>query len=119
MATIGFVGLGRMGGNMAARLLAAGYEVYGQQRHRDRARQLEEAGLRWRDTPRDVAEAAEIVFTSLPEDGALASAASGPDGLLAGLAAGKIWVDVSTVNPRVSRELAERARTQGAAMLDA
>jgi 3-hydroxyisobutyrate dehydrogenase-like beta-hydroxyacid dehydrogenase len=119
MAAIGFVGLGHMGGNMAARLLAAGYEVYGEERHREQARHLVEEGLRWRDTPREIAEAADIVFTSLPDDSAIESAASGADGILAGLADGKIWVDVSTVSPRVSRELAERARTQGAAMLDA
>jgi 3-hydroxyisobutyrate dehydrogenase-like beta-hydroxyacid dehydrogenase len=119
MAAIGFVGLGHMGGNMAARLFAAGHEVYGEERQREHARHLEEAGLRWRDTPREVAEAAEIIFTSLPDDAALEAAASGPDGILAGLAAGKIWVDVSTVSPRVSRQLAERVRGQGAAMLDA
>jgi 3-hydroxyisobutyrate dehydrogenase-like beta-hydroxyacid dehydrogenase len=119
MERIGFVGLGHMGGNMAARLLAAGHEVYGEQRQRAHARALEEAGLRWRDTAREVAEAAEIVFTSLPDDAALESAASGPDGLLAGLAVGTTWVDVSTVSPRVSRELAEEARRRGAAMLDA
>src|SRR5581483_3736741 len=116
---VGFVGLGHMGGNMAARLVDAGYEVYGQERHREHARQLEEQGLRWRDTPRELAEASEIVFTSLPDDAALEAAASGPDGLLAGLGAGKTWVDVSTVSPRVSRQLAEQARTAGAAMLDA
>jgi 3-hydroxyisobutyrate dehydrogenase-like beta-hydroxyacid dehydrogenase len=119
MTTIGFVGLGHMGGNMASRLLSSGHEVYGHERHREHALHLEEAGLRWRATPRDVAEAAEIVFTSLPDDAVLESAASGPDGILAGLAAGKIWVDVSTVSPRVSRSLAERARATGAAMLDA
>jgi len=119
VATVGFIGLGHMGGNMAARLLAAGHEVYGEERHREHARQLEQAGLRWRDTPREVAEAAEIVVTSLPDDAALEAAASGPDGILAGLAAGKVWVDVSTVSPRVSRALAERVRATGAAMLDA
>jgi 3-hydroxyisobutyrate dehydrogenase-like beta-hydroxyacid dehydrogenase len=119
MRSVGFVGLGHMGGNMAARLLAAGYEVYGEERRREHALGLEEAGLRWRDTPREVAEAAAIVFTSLPDDAALEAAASGPDGILAGLAARKIWVDVSTVSPRASRELAERARATGAAMLDA
>jgi 3-hydroxyisobutyrate dehydrogenase-like beta-hydroxyacid dehydrogenase len=116
---VGFVGLGHMGGNMAARLLSAGHEVYGEARHREHAQNLEEAGLRWRDTAREVAEATEIVFTSLPDDAALDSAASGPDGILAGLAAGKIWVDVSTVSPRVSRSLAARAQERGAAMLDA
>ena len=119
MATVGFIGLGHMGGNMAARLLAAGHEVYGEERHREHARQLEQAGLRWRDTPREVAAAAEIVVTSLPDDAALEAAASGPDGILAGFAAGKVWVDVSTVSPRTSRALAERVRATGAAMLDA
>ena len=119
MTTVGFVGLGHMGGTMATRLLSAGYEVYGNVRLREHARALEEAGVRWRDTPREVAEAAEVVLTSLPDDAALESAASGPDGLLAGLAGGKVWVDVSTVSPRVSRELAERASERGAALLDA
>jgi 3-hydroxyisobutyrate dehydrogenase-like beta-hydroxyacid dehydrogenase len=119
MTTVGFVGLGHMGGNMAARLHSAGYEVYGNEREREHARALEEAGLRWRDTPREVAEAAEIVLTSLPDDDGLESAASGPDGILAGLAADKVWVDVSTVSPRVSRELAERTSERGAALLDA
>lgn len=116
---IGFVGLGHMGGNMAARFLAAGYTVYGEERTRARAQDLVHDGLRWCDTPREVAEAAEVLFTSVPDDDVLESVASGPDGVLAGLAAPKIWVDVSTVSPHVSRELAERARSRGATMLDA
>jgi 3-hydroxyisobutyrate dehydrogenase-like beta-hydroxyacid dehydrogenase len=64
--------------------------------------------MRWRDTPREVAEVADILFTSLPNDGVLETVASGPDGILAGLAAEKVWVDMSTVSPRASRELAER-----------
>jgi 3-hydroxyisobutyrate dehydrogenase-like beta-hydroxyacid dehydrogenase len=117
--TIGFVGLGRMGGSMAARFLAAGYTVYGEQRDRTRAHELERAGLQWRDTPREVAEAADIVVTSIPNDAALELVASGPDGILAGLSAGKVWVEMSTVSPRASRELAERVRALGAQMLDA
>jgi 3-hydroxyisobutyrate dehydrogenase-like beta-hydroxyacid dehydrogenase len=117
--TIGFVGLGHMGGNMAARFLAAGYEVYGHQRTRGRAQRLVDEGLRWRDTPRAVAEAADIVFTSIPDDDVLDAVGSGRDGILEGLAAGRIWVDVSTVSPRASREMAGRVRARGAAMLDA
>jgi 3-hydroxyisobutyrate dehydrogenase-like beta-hydroxyacid dehydrogenase len=116
---IGFVGLGNMGGNMAARLLAAGYPVYGEERSREHAEGLVHEGLKWRDTPREVAEAAGIVFTSVPDDEALEAVASGPDGILAGLAAEQIWVDMSTVSPRASRELAGRVRAQGAALLDA
>jgi 3-hydroxyisobutyrate dehydrogenase-like beta-hydroxyacid dehydrogenase len=118
-AKVGFVGLGHMGGNMAAHLMAAGYTVFGEQRRREHAQHLVDAGLRWCDTPRELAEAAEVAFTSLPDDAALEDAASGPDGMLAGLSAGKVWVDVSTVSPRVSRELARRAQDRGAAMLDA
>jgi 3-hydroxyisobutyrate dehydrogenase-like beta-hydroxyacid dehydrogenase len=117
--TIGFVGLGHMGGNMAARLLAAGYVVYGEQRNRAAAQQLIEQGLRWCGTAREVAEATEVVFTSLPNDRVLEEVASGPDGILAGLTAGKTWIDMSTVSPRASRELADRVRAGGAAMLDA
>jgi 3-hydroxyisobutyrate dehydrogenase-like beta-hydroxyacid dehydrogenase len=116
---IGFVGLGNMGGNMAARFLAAGYTVYGEEQSREDADELVHDGLQWRDTPREVAEAADIVFTSVPDDGVLELVASGPDGILAGLTADKIWVDMSTVSPAASRDVAERVRALGAAMLDA
>src|SRR5919106_4743177 len=117
--TIGFVGLGHMGGNMAARFLAAGYTVYGEERNRDHARDLIEQGLQWCTTPREVAETADVVFTSVPDDRVLEEVASGKDGILAGLTGGKTWVDMSTVSPQASRELAARVRGQGAWMLDA
>ena len=117
--TIGFVGLGHMGGNMAARLLAAGYTIFGEARSKEGSQRLVDEGLTWCDTPREVAEAADVVLTSIPDDAALQDVASGSDGILAGLEAGKVWVDVSTVSPRVSREVAERVRGAGAVMLDA
>jgi 3-hydroxyisobutyrate dehydrogenase-like beta-hydroxyacid dehydrogenase len=116
---IGFVGLGHMGGTMAARFLAAGYPVFGEERNRAHAQGLVHDGLQWRDTPREVAETAEIVITSLPDDRVLDAVASGSDGILAGLDAETIWVDMSTVSPRASRELADRVHALGAAMLDA
>ena len=116
---IGFVGLGHMGGNMAARLLAAGYEVYGEARTRKNAQHLLDRGLRWRDTPRELTGAVDIVFTSIPDESVLEAVGSGSDGILAGLVTGKIWVDTSTVSPRASRAMAERARARGALMLDA
>lgn len=121
MEKIGFVGLGNMGGNMAARYLAAGYSVFGESRTRESAQWLVDKGLRWLDTPREVAQAAEIVMTSLPDDEAVESVAAGSDGILAGLSAGKLWLEMSTISPRASRALAasvcEDAR--GARMLDA
>ena len=116
---LGFVGLGHMGGNMAARYLAAGYPVYGEARSREHAQHLVDDGLRWCETPRELAEAVGIVFTSIPDDAALEDIASGPDGILAGLEAGKTWVDLSTVSPRASRAMAERVRDREAVMLDA
>ena len=116
---IGFVGLGRMGGNMAARFLAAGYAVYGEDRNREHAQHLVDSGLRWCDTAREVAQVSDVVFTSLPSDEVLEQVASGPDGILAGLGARKTWIDVSTVSPGVSRKLAKQVRAHGATMLDA
>jgi 3-hydroxyisobutyrate dehydrogenase len=75
-----------MGGNMAARFLAAGYTVYGESRERGHADELVHEGLQWRDTPREVAEASDALITSLPDDDVLESVASGHDGVLAGLA---------------------------------
>jgi 3-hydroxyisobutyrate dehydrogenase-like beta-hydroxyacid dehydrogenase len=116
---LGFVGLGHMGGNMATRYLAAGFPVYGEARSREAVQHLVDEGLSWCETPRAVAEAADLVFTSIPDDAALEDVASGPDGILAGLAPAKTWVDLSTVSPRASREVAERVRERGALMLDA
>jgi 3-hydroxyisobutyrate dehydrogenase-like beta-hydroxyacid dehydrogenase len=118
-ARIGFVGLGHMGGNMAARFLAAGYTVYGEARTRENAKDLIEQGLQWCDTPQELAGAADVLFTSVPDDSVLEEVASEPDGILAGLAAGKTWIDVSTVSPQASRELAARVRAKDAWMLDA
>ena len=120
MQTIGFVGLGNMGGNMAARYLAAGYTVYGDDRDREHAQWLVDQGLQWVNTPRALAQAVDVIMTSLPNDDVVESVATGPDGIVAGLSEGKVWADLSTISPRASRELAERVREQGrgAQMLD-
>ena len=116
---VGFIGLGNMGGNMAARFLQAGYPVYGTEQRQAHASELIESGLVWCETTREVAESADIVFTSLPDDSALLAVAEGPHGILAGLSADKTWVDLSTVSPRASRDLAARADEQGTTMLAA
>jgi len=118
MTTIGFVGFGSMGAPLAGRLLY-GNQVYGTNRTRSKASALIDEGLIWRDTPRAVAEAAQVVFSMVTDDAALAAVTSGPDGILAGLRPGALYVDMSTVSPRVSRELAEQVRAAGATMIDA
>ena len=119
MAELGFVGLGVMGGRMVKRLLDAGHHVTGHNRTRSKAEWLMDAGMTWAETPREVAEAADVCFSMVTNTEALQNINEGPDGLLTGLSAGKVYVDMSTVSPAVSRQLALRTAEHGAAMLDA
>jgi len=119
MAKLGFVGLGVMGSRMAKRLLDAGHSVTGYNRTKSKARWLLDAGMHWGETPRAVAESADVILSMVTNTEALRSLTGGPDGLLTGLQAGKIYVDMSTVSPAYSRELAQQVADKGAAMLDA
>jgi 3-hydroxyisobutyrate dehydrogenase-like beta-hydroxyacid dehydrogenase len=119
MTTVGFIGLGAMGGRMAGRLLASGHTVCGTDRTEAKAAALVQRGLVWCGTPREVAAAAEVTFSSVSDDAAVEAITTGPDGVLASLAPGKVYVDMSTISPRTSREVAERVRARGAEMLDA
>jgi 3-hydroxyisobutyrate dehydrogenase-like beta-hydroxyacid dehydrogenase len=116
---LGFVGLGVMGGGIARRLLEAGHEVHGYNRTREKARPLEELGLVLEESPRAVVESADIVLSMVTNVAALRAVAEGDDGILAGLMPGKIWIDLTTAAPAVSRELAAQARDRGADMVDA
>ncbi|WP_433472423.1 NAD(P)-dependent oxidoreductase [Spirillospora sp. CA-142024] len=117
--TVGLVGLGHMGGAMAARLLAAGHPLHGTSRTPQRAPSLQSQGLCRHQSPRAVAEAADVILSSVPDDEALKAIASGPDGILAGLTPGTVWADMSTVSPCTSRRIAAEAEARGATMLDA
>ena len=119
MAELGFVGLGVMGSGVARRLLAAGHSVTVWNRTPRKARPLLDAGAKWADSPREVAERVEVVFTMVTNTDAVRAVTEGPDGILAGLGPGKVYVDMSTQSPAASRELAEQVRELGARMLDA
>jgi 3-hydroxyisobutyrate dehydrogenase-like beta-hydroxyacid dehydrogenase len=119
MARIGFVGLGVMGGGVARRLLEAGHEVTGYNRTPGKADALVALGLRRASTPREAAEQSDVAFSMVTNTKALAAVTEGPDGILAGLGPGKVYIDMSTVSPSASRELSERVRERGAVMLDA
>jgi len=119
-ATVGFVGLGAMGGRIAKRLLAAGYPVRGTNRTKAKGTSLVvDHGLIWCDTPREAAEGADVVISMVTDDTALEGVTAGTDGILAGLRANSVYIDMSTVSPAKSREVAERVRAAGAEMLDA
>ncbi len=119
MARIGYVGLGVMGGGVARRLLEAGHEVTGHNRTRSKAEPLIADGMAFADTPREAAERSDVVFSMVTNTQALAAITHGPDGILAGLGPGKVYIDMSTVSPAASRGLAERVAETGAVMLDA
>src|SRR6266508_357580 len=119
MSNLGYIGLGAMGGRMANRLLDKGHTLVGYNRTRAKAQWLVDRGMTWADSPRAVAQAADVIFVMVTDSKSLETVSSGPDGFLAGLRDGKVVVDMSTVSPAVSRAVAEKVRAQGADMVDA
>ncbi|MFH1981732.1 MAG: NAD(P)-dependent oxidoreductase [Pseudomonadota bacterium] len=116
---IGFIGLGIMGGGMAANLLKAGHPLVVTNRTKAKADVLVAAGARWADTPRAVAESADVLFTMLSTPAVVRETAVSPEGLLNGLAPGSLWVDCSTLDPASSREMAAAAAARGIRFVDA
>jgi len=119
MAKLGFIGLGVMGGNMVDRLLSKGHTVTGYNRTRSKAQWLIDKGMQWADSPRAVAAAADFTFAMVTNAAAISSITEGADGLLAGMSPGKVFIDISTVSPNVSRATAAKVRETGADMVDA
>ena len=118
MAKLGFVGLGVMGGELVNRLLTKGHSVTGYNRTRAKAEWLVKAGMHWANSPREVAAVADVVFSMVTNSAALQAIVEGPDGILAGLTPGKVYVDISTVSPEYSRAVATKVREKGADMVD-
>jgi 3-hydroxyisobutyrate dehydrogenase-like beta-hydroxyacid dehydrogenase len=116
---LGFIGLGAMGGRMAHRLLAAGYDLTVYDRRRERTRPLEQGGARFASTPKRVAAAADVVLSSLSDDVAVEEVMFGPNGALAGARPGTVLIEMSTTSPRVSSLLHEAASTRRLEVLDA
>jgi 3-hydroxyisobutyrate dehydrogenase-like beta-hydroxyacid dehydrogenase len=117
--SLGFIGLGAMGGRMARRLLAAGYDLTVHDRTRERARLLEESGAKFAQTAKGVAAAVDVVLSSLTDDAALEEVMFGPEGALAGARPGTIFIEMSTVSPRTSLRLHEAGTPRAFAVLDA
>jgi 3-hydroxyisobutyrate dehydrogenase-like beta-hydroxyacid dehydrogenase len=115
---LGFIGLGAMGQLIVPRLMAAGHTVTGWNRSRDKADALIAQGMRWADTPRAVAAQSEIVFSIVTDAKAVRACALGPDGIVAGIVRGGIYIDMSTIDPDESRGVAAEFTKAGAIMLD-
>ena len=119
MAQLGFVGLGKMGGRVAKRLVYAGHTVTGYNRTKSKVQWLLDSGMQWGASPRQVAEVAEVTLSMVTNTAALHEVLNGNDGILAGLVAGKVYIDMSTISVSTSREIAEQVAARGAYMLDA
>src|ERR1700694_690279 len=119
MANLGFVGLGVMGGEMVNRVRGKGHSVTCYNRTRSKAEWLVKKGMNWADSPRAVVEAADVTFSMVTNSAALGAVMNGPDGMLAAVKPGKIFVDMSTVSPAYSREIAAKVREKSGDMVDA
>ena len=116
---VGFIGLGTMGGSMAYNTIQGGHELVVHDIRRESATRHLEAGATWADSPREVAEASDIVFTSLPGPTEVEAVVLGEDGILQGMSAGKVYFDLSTSTPNLIRRIHDIASGQGVDVLDA
>ena len=116
---VGFIGLGTMGSSMAYNALQGGNEMVVHDIRREAATPHLEAGAVWADTPREVAEASEIVFTSLPGPVEVEAVSLGDEGLFQGLTEGKVYFDLSTSTPNLIRRIHEEGAARGIHVLDA
>ena len=116
---IGFIGIGQMGRHMAKHILDAGYDLTVLDINKDAATHLLEAGAKWCDTPKAIAELCQLVITSLPMPQDVEHVVYGPEGLKSGWKAGDIYVDMSTNSPSTIRRIAEDARGMSVDVLDA
>ena len=116
---IGFVGLGAMGVGIVPRLIAGGHTVTGWNRTQSKAEPLFKLGMRWADTPREVASASEVVFSIVADATAVKSVALGDNGIITGLRKGGVYLDMSTIAPDASRAISAEFAKAGLTMLDA
>jgi len=116
---IGFIGLGDMGQGIVPRLLEAGHRVVGWNRTASKAEHLIELGMAWSDTPRDVAASSGIVFSVVTDGAAVRAVALGDDGVIKGLPADSVYLDMSTIDPELSRQVSSEFAENGLTMLDA
>jgi 3-hydroxyisobutyrate dehydrogenase-like beta-hydroxyacid dehydrogenase len=119
MANLGFIGLGKMGGRVAKRLVDAGHTVTGYNRTESKAQWLLDGGMQWGESPRQVVEKSDVIFSMVTNTAALHEILRGDDGLLSALKPGKVYIDMSTISASASREVAAQVVAKGAHMLDA
>ena len=116
--TVGFIGLGNVGGKLAGSLLRNGVELTVRDLDRAAARRFLDGGARWADSPRELAASVDVVITCLPSPAASARVMEDDDGVLAGLRPGTVWMEMSTTDANEIVRLAARVAEQGGAAVD-
>lgn len=116
---LGWIGLGDMGHVIVPRLMAAGHEVTGWNRSAGKADELIAQGMTWADSPREVSAQSEVVFSMVTDAKAVEAIALGEDGIISGLGKDAFYLDMSTIDPQVSRHIAAVFADRGLTMLDA
>jgi len=116
---VGFIGLGIMGKPMARNLMNSGYELTVHNRSPEKAEELGEEGATVAATPKEVAHNSDVIITMLPDSPQVREVVAGEDGVLEGIGEGSLLIDMSTISPVVTEELAEAVKENGASMLDA
>ena len=118
MVSVGFIGLGNVGGKLAGSLIRNGVDLTVRDLDRDVAQPFIDQGAAWGDSPRAMAEACDIIITCLPSPAASAAVMEAEDGILAGLGAGKIWAEMSTTDEAEVTRLGALVAATGAAAVD-
>ncbi|MGQ9455949.1 MAG: NAD(P)-dependent oxidoreductase [Armatimonadota bacterium] len=117
--TVGFIGLGTMGKPMATNLVKAGYPVVVHSRTREKAESLIAQGVRWAESPAELASLSDVVITMLPDSSDVLEVINGEKGVLKGARAGTVVIDMSTISPEVTRLLADECKKKSVQFLDA
>ena len=118
MTTVGFIGLGNVGGKLAGSLIRNKFDVIVRDLDQDVAQPFLDAGARWADSPKEMAAASDVIITCLPSPAACAAVMEAQDGILAGLSAGKIWAEMSTTDETEVKRLGEKVLATGAFPVD-
>jgi 3-hydroxyisobutyrate dehydrogenase len=118
MLKVGFIGLGNVGGKLAGSLLRNGVDLTVRDLNADIAQPFLDAGAKWADSPREMAQSVDVLITCLPSPAASAAVMEAEDGALAGLGEGKIWAEMSTTDKDEILRLGEKVRAVGAAPVD-
>jgi len=118
MLKVGFIGLGNVGGKLAGSLLRNGVDLTVRDLNADIAQPFLDAGAKWADSPREMAQSVDVLITCLPSPAASAAVMEAEDGALAGLGEGKIWAEMSTTDKDEVLRLGEKVRALGAEPVD-